>query len=96
MHALLGEAGLTESKRTVPLDYALFRPMSAYLDTRGPLDPAWRKSTSMWAVGEEDELAVGLRRIETDNANGLVDGVIERCEVVRKEIGHTCFFYAQA
>ena len=45
------------------MNYVLFRPMEVYLDPRGPLNPEWRKSTSMWAVGEQDELAVGLRRI---------------------------------
>jgi len=95
-HELLGEAGLSDVRRTTPLDYTLFRPMEAYLDTRGPLDPAWRKSTSMWAVGEDDELTVALRRIEDDNSNGLVHKVIQDCEEIRTQIGHTCFFYAQA
>jgi|TARA_B110000208_G_scaffold42295_1_gene56042 hypothetical protein len=78
------------------MDYALFRPMSAYLDPRGPLDNAWRKSTSMWAVGETDELEVALRRIADDCESGAIHDVIAKCEARRREIGHTCFFYAQA
>ena len=50
----------------------------------------------MWAVGEEDELAVALRRVRDDNANGMVYKVIARCEDIRRTIGHTSFFYAQA
>ena len=78
------------------MDYVLFQPMSAYLDTHGPLDPNWRKSTSMWAVGEEDELEVALRRIKDDNANGRISEVIEDCEKIRAGIGHTCVFCSTA
>jgi hypothetical protein len=34
--------------------------------------------------------------IEDDNSNGLVHKVIQDCEEIRTQIGHTCFFYAQA
>jgi hypothetical protein len=47
-------------------------------------------------VGEPDELEVALRRVEDDNANGLVHEVIASAEEVRKQIGHTCFYYATA
>ena len=96
MHALLDAAGLSNVRRTTPIDYVLFQPMEAYMDTRGPLIEAWRKSTSMWAVGEEDELAVALRRVNDDNKNGMVHEVIAKCEDIRRTIGHTSFFYAQA
>ena len=69
---------------------------AADLDTRGPLASEWRKSTSMWAVGEQDELAVGLRRIKDDNVSGYVQQVVDDAEEVRRMIGHTCFFYATA
>ena len=52
MEDMLSDAGLTNVRRTTPMDYALFRPIEAYLDPKGPLSPEWRKSTSMWAVGE--------------------------------------------
>jgi ubiquinone/menaquinone biosynthesis C-methylase UbiE len=47
MYSLLSEAGMSDVRRTTPMDYALFRPMESYLDPRGPLDPGWRKSTSV-------------------------------------------------
>ena len=50
----------------------------------------------MWAVGEQDELAVGLRRIKDDNVSGYVQQVVDEAEEVRRMIGHTCFFYATA
>ena len=96
MYELMRGAGFSGVTRTTPNDYVLFRPMEAYLDPRGPLDLEWRKSTSMWAVGEEDELAVALRRIADDNHNGSIHRVLAQCERLRKEIGHTCFYYARA
>ena len=94
MSGIMRGAGFSEVSRTTPMDYVLFRP-DAYLDPRGPLDHEWRKSTSMWAVGESDELAVALRRIADDNESGAIHGVLAECEVRRKEIGHTCFYYGR-
>jgi len=93
---LMLDAGFDDVQRSTPMDYALFRPLSTYLNPSGPLDAAWRKSTSMWAVGEADELEVALRRITDDCASGAIHDVIARCERRRAEIGHTCFLYAQA
>ena len=89
------DAGLVDVQRTTPLDYVLFRPMETYLDPRGPLDPEWRKSTSMWAVGDQQELEVGMLQLAIDNGNGSVQAVLSECETLRKTIGHTSFFYGR-
>lgn len=88
-------AGFSGISRTTPMDYVLFRPMDAYTNPRGPLSLSWRKSTSMWAVGEPDELAVALRRIAAENDTGEIAAVIANYELRRKEIGHTCFIYGK-
>mmetsp|Transcript_20011 Transcript_20011/g.41064 ORF Transcript_20011/g.41064 Transcript_20011/m.41064 type:complete len:318 (+) Transcript_20011:129-1082(+) len=93
---ILGAAGFERAARTTPLDYVLFQPLECYLDPSGPLDPDWRRSTSMWSVGEGDELAVALHRIAADGENGIVHNEMEASEAVRRQIGHTCFFYGVA
>ena len=89
-------AGLTDVRRTTPLDYVLFRPLATYLQRDGPLNPEWRKSTSMWAVGEAAELEHGLKQLETDIASGAIDGILSDYEARRRELGHTMFFYGNA
>jgi SAM-dependent methyltransferase len=93
--SLYNEAGLVDVQRTTPLDYVLFRPMETYLDPAGPLDPEWRKSTSMWAVGDQEELDVGMWQLAVDNDTGAVHSVLAECETLRKTIGHTSFFYGR-
>jgi len=96
MTSIMEDAGFSGVNRTAPIDYVLFRPTETYLDPRGPLDTSWRKSASMWAVGEEDELAVALRRIADDNESGAISDVISESEQRRAALGHTCFFYGTA
>ena len=47
----------------------------------------------MWAVGDEDELEEGLKKLESDISSGAIKGVLGDHEARRMEIGHTTFFY---
>jgi ubiquinone/menaquinone biosynthesis C-methylase UbiE len=87
------EAGLQDVRRATPLDYALFRPLPTYLQPDGPLDPEWRKSTSMWALGDAAELEEGMAQLRADIASGDIQQVLEEYEARRRELGHTMFFY---
>ena len=81
-------------EQTVPLSYCLF-PEEYYLQSDGPVHEQWRNATSMWALGERDELEVGIRRVQADNENGFISGVISEHESYRAEVGHTVFIYGQ-
>ena len=94
--AMFEEAGLQDVRRATPLDYALFRPLPTYLQADGPLDPEWRKSTSMWALGDAAELEEGMARLRADIASGDIAQVLEEYEARRRELGHTMFFYGNA
>ena len=93
LQAMFEEAGLEHVRRTTPLDYTLFRPLETYLRRDGPLDPAWRKSTSMWALGDAAELDEGMARLRADIESGDIDAVLDEYEARRMELGHTTFFY---
>jgi len=89
---LLAEAGLAPRGRIVPSDAVM--QGDAYLDGRGPLDPAWRRGDSLWSVVPEPELGRALDRIRTLDQAGTLEAFVAEGDRMRPTIGQIGFHCA--
>ena len=90
--AILEDLGFALQARRVPFDAVL--QGAAYFDARGPLDPAWRRGDSIWALAEGAEIAAAEARIRIlESEGGLADFVAE-ADAARPEVGQVSFFLA--
>ena len=90
--SLLCEAGLAPRGRFVPT-HAVMQG-DAYFDGRGPLDPAWRRGDSLWAVVSESELGHTLDRIRALDKAGTLDAFVAEQDRMRPSVGQFGFHYA--
>ena len=89
---LLADAGLSPRGRFVPTDAAM--QGDAYLDGRGPLDPAWRRGDSFWSMVSEAELEHALDRIRALDEAGTLDAFVAEHDRTRPSVGQVGFHYA--
>ena len=92
LNGLLAQAGLAPHGRFVPSD-ALMQG-DAYLDGRGPLDPAWRRGDSLWSTVSEPELERALDTIRAQDAAGTLDAFVAEHDRRRPSLGQIGFHHA--
>ena len=78
--------------RIVPLDGVMQGP--AYFEARGPLDPAWRQSDSIWALAEPEELASALAKVAALQRDGTLEAYLAAQDALRPSHGQFTFFNA--
>ena len=89
----LDEQGFALPGRTVPLDAVM--QGARYFDARGPLDAAWGRTDSIWAMASPAELADAERRIEELDEEGRLDGWMQERDARRRTYGQFTFFVAE-
>ncbi len=92
LEAILEDQGLHFRGRVVPLDGVM--QGSAYFQARGPLDPAWRQSDSIWALSSPEELAGALARVSELERDGALDAYLAARDAHRPDHGQFTFFTA--
>ncbi len=92
LEAILKHQGLKFHDRVVPLDGVMQGP--AYFEPRGPLDPAWRQSDSIWALASPEELASALTRVSELEHGGALDAYLTARDAHRPSHGQFTFFTA--
>ncbi len=92
LEALVEEIGLRFHGRVVPLDGVMQGP--AYFQARGPLDPAWRQSDSIWALATPEELAAALLRVAELERDGALEAYLAERDALRSGHGQFTFFTA--
>lgn len=90
--AILEDLGFALQARRVPRDAVL--QGAAYFDPRGPLDPAWRRGDSIWALAEPEELAAAKAQVRQLEAEGGLTGFVAQADAARPEVGQVSFFVA--
>ena len=92
LEAILTDSGLDFRGRVVPLDGVMQGP--AYFEARGPLDPAWRQSDSIWALAEPEELAAALAKVAALERDGSLEAYLAAQDARRPSHGQFTFFIA--
>jgi ubiquinone/menaquinone biosynthesis C-methylase UbiE len=92
LQAILAETGFAFKGRAVPLDGVMQGP--AYFDPRGPLDPAWRQSDSIWALVAPEALAQALEQFAALDRDGALNTYLAEHDVQRPTHGQFTFFTA--
>jgi len=92
LQAILTDCGFSIIDRVASLDGVM--QGAAYFEPRGPLDPDWRQSDSIWALASSEELSKAEARVvELDRTGGLEAYVAER-DANRRRHGQFTFFLA--
>jgi ubiquinone/menaquinone biosynthesis C-methylase UbiE len=90
--AILDERGFVLQERIVPLDGVMQGP--AYFEARGPLDPDWRLTDSIWALASEAELAQAQAQVAELDRAGTLDAWMAAQDAARPAHGQFTFFLA--
>lgn len=93
LRGMLEEIGYDYGGAIVPLDDVL--QAKGYFDTRGPLDPDWRRGDSTWTLATDEELAAGQRQLRELHESGAIDSWMAEREASRKESGQSVFVWAR-
>lgn len=90
--AALDSIGLTERRTFVPSS-----PMQgeAYLDPRGPLDPDWRRTDSIWALVSAAELERAQRVVRELDVRGELDDHVRSLDRSRQRSGQLTIIVAR-
>lgn len=92
LEGMLKDSGLDFRGRVVPLDGVM--QGQAYFAARGPLDPAWRQSDSIWALVSSEELASALSRVAELERDGALEAYLAEHDAPRPSHGQFTFFTA--
>ena len=90
---LLEETYFACGGKIVPVDEVL--QGLAYLDSRGPLEKAWRDGDSTWSLVTPEELERAGKRIREMDASGTLTEYVSRQDARRPRIGQTTFLYGR-
>ena len=93
LESLLDDAGFQPTARIVPVSAVL--QGTAYHDAHGPLDAAWRKGDSMWALPSADELDAAMARVEQLSAAGDLQDFVKQHDARRPSVGQITFVFAE-
>jgi ubiquinone/menaquinone biosynthesis C-methylase UbiE len=78
-------AGFELVHRSVPVDEILHG--EAYFDARGPLDPQWRRSDSIFSLASDDEIAEMEAALSAKVADGTLEQWFTEREAKRRSVG---------
>jgi hypothetical protein len=92
LESMLDDATFEPTARVVPVSAVL--QGTAYQDSRGPLDPAWREGDSMWALPSADELDAAIARVEQLDAAGELRDFVRQRDERRPSVGQITFIFA--
>lgn len=93
LERLLEHNGYDYGGRIVPVD-ALMQGRN-YFNARGPLDPTWRSGDSIWSTVSAQQMRLISNRLEELDQRGESEDFMQRCDVVRSEIGQVTFVHAR-
>ena len=89
---LLEDSGFARVGRTVPVDAVM--QGRAYLESRGPLDPGWRRGDSVWSTVSADRLEAVCERVRRLDRAGRLDAFVREHDAPRDYIGQMTFVHA--
>lgn len=92
LETILADTGFALRDRAVPLDGVMQGP--GYFDARGPLDPAWRRSDSIWALAAPEEQARALERVAALERADALEAYLAEHDALRPAHGQVTFFIA--
>ena len=92
LEEILDAAGFALRDRVVPLDGVM--QGAGYFDPRGPLDPEWRRSDSIWALATAAELAAAEAELRALERDGRLEAYLAEADAPRRELGQLTFFAA--
>lgn len=92
LQAILADCGFAVRDRVVSLDGVM--QGTAYFEPRGPLDPDWRRSDSIWALASSEELARAEARVVELDRTGRLEAYVAEHDASRRRHGQFTFVLA--
>ena len=92
LQSILADCGFAIRDRVVSLDGVM--QGAAYFEPRGPLDPDWRRSDSIWALASSQELAQAEARVVELERSGRLEAYVVEQDAKRRRHGQFTFFLA--
>lgn len=92
LEEVLDAAGFALRHRIAPLNEVMQGP--GYFDLRGPLDPEWRRSDSIWALAAAAERARAEDKVRDLDRDGRLEAYLAEADARRPELGQLTFFAA--
>ena len=92
LQSILVDRGFVIRDRVVSLDGVM--QGAAYFEPRGPLDPDWRRSDSIWALVSSEELAQAEARVVELERKGRLGAYVAEHDAKRRYYGQFTFVLA--